>query len=325
MLAKVPDLKIHLSTKTLIIPKSSKSNSPQNSKPFSKFTIFPKLPTELRLKIWKLAMPMWRPILIKTAWNQEAYIVRDPNHTNDTLTCTVSTVTKDSSVFRVCRESWAVAQSMTEPIYDEKFSLEKKASGFKTRARGQLKMRCKFKDNMVIIGRHGIPAFEYIANQFRLQGVRILVLCTKLLFRASHVDQVCDSVKRNCPNIEKLIFTIGAGLATKSKENPEHIHCVRMDSNLTDLMYFLAQTSGKENILVEYLTLLAKANRCKTRYTTWVTESAPEWEALDFDVCMMLRKRKRDYPGWLVRWDASPPQTQWTTVPISGQTRVGNS
>jgi hypothetical protein len=54
--------------------RSAESNSPENSSPT--FTLFPKLPTELRLKIWKYALPGPRAIKVQRGWPTFSHRIR---------------------------------------------------------------------------------------------------------------------------------------------------------------------------------------------------------------------------------------------------------
>jgi hypothetical protein len=321
-MTEMSTIKNELSTNAITLPKSPQSNSAQVPKPFSKFTLFLKLPTELRLKIWKHAMPMWRPILIHNTWNQEAFENWDRDHLEDTLECTVSTLTNDSSVFRACKESWAVVQEMTEPVYDESDNPENNNIGPRILASGQLKVRCKFEGNVVIIGRRGITFLDRIASHFKLQGIRALVVSTRMLYGTWQAPRIFDSIKRNCPNLEHLTFTIGVGGQPTAREDPDFVNYVNMDSELTDLVHFLSQMNADGNAYVEYLALLARADRFRAHFRAWVEDVAPEWQNRGFNIGMIVKKRKRGSKGLRIRWDLRDTLRPWTTLVISSQ--VGN-
>jgi hypothetical protein len=59
-----------------------------------------------------------RCVIVKTKWNYQESPSWDPNYTNDTLTCTLSTVMMVSG-FLACRESWEAALEIYRPLVAE--------------------------------------------------------------------------------------------------------------------------------------------------------------------------------------------------------------
>jgi hypothetical protein len=82
--------------------RSTESNSPEKSSPT--FTLFPKLPTELRLKIWKYALPGPRAIRVQRAWS--------------TLSRRIRAVAKPPAVLQINSESRQLALRFYEVSFN---------------------------------------------------------------------------------------------------------------------------------------------------------------------------------------------------------------
>lgn len=261
---------------------------------------------------------MRRPILIHTTWKREANGNWNPALPNGTLECTVSILTNESSVFRACRESWAVAQGMTEPIYDRDDTPENTNIGPKMLPQGQLKCRCIFKGNIVTIGRYGTLFLDRIASHFKLQGIRNLMVSTRLLYRTSEASQIFNSVRRNCPNLRRLAFTLGGGPNPSAKEDHRFAQIVKMNSHLTDLVHFISQMNAKGDVYEEFVILEARTIRFRADYEAWIEDVTPEWNKVEFNIGMIVKKRKKVSEGLRIRWDLG---NYWTNLKIS--CRVG--
>ena len=93
------------------------SSSASRGKPSSMFVLFPKLPTELRLQIWKYAIPGARKITLKRRKNSSQLSVTTPSLTASPYTPDILHVCQESRAMALEYYQVSFAKECTRPMY----------------------------------------------------------------------------------------------------------------------------------------------------------------------------------------------------------------
>lgn len=210
------------------------------------FTLFRKLPTELRLKVWKATFPDARLISIRRDFEDDEQ--PSQGRTPPYFAFTVS-VTGDLPIaLSVCRESYGVANASYPPLLSE-FS----GCQWPMRAFGLTHTRINYQKDTLLLRAEDVDNIAYWLNISEIQNFAINVAGSSQEPEDLFTSHIWDFLYLGFHSLKTMQLVFHA----HSSEPPEiakrqhpidDFHLLDVDSNFEDLIDYLQQKDGRGNV-----------------------------------------------------------------------------
>jgi 2EXR family len=205
----------------------------------TEFQLFPLLPTEIRLRIWRFALTEYKLRMVISKYNKVAPQLRNNFHSNETLKCWVQGP-RHAAKF-ACREAFQAAQhsdfhSLVELPDPTPSPTVMTLPGPKIVFRGRIRKVVNFKYEDLMIGPWEVRFLYLIIENMNINNLRrLLLVADNASVQAIHRGII--NLRSRCPTLEHIVLWCGYVPNPKGSQGEGYRATFRkLDHNLADFM-----------------------------------------------------------------------------------------